>query len=116
MERDRAERRDPGQHEEPRRHLRPDGPTNPENDDRAAPTDYDGGPAPTAPGPAPRRTDEADRSPAWLEIMLPLLIVLLLATLAALWNIVAAVVILVLGVGVILSWIVQRRQPHEPGE
>ncbi len=74
------------------------------------------GPAPAAPEPAPKRTDQAEKSPTWLEILLPVLIVLLLATLALLWNIVAAIVVLIIGAGVILSWVIQRRQPREPGE
>jgi Flp pilus assembly protein TadB len=74
------------------------------------------GPAPAAPEPAPRRTDEEDTRPTWLEILLPVLIVLLLATLALLWNIIAAIVVLIIGAGVILSWVIQRRGPHEPGE
>jgi|GEM_PF-2953851 len=115
MDRERAERRD-DHHEDSGRYLSPDETRYPTGEARGTPTGYDGGTTPAAPGPARKRTDEADRSPTWLEIMLPVLIVLLLATLAMLWNIVAAVVIFVLGIGVILSWVVQKRQPHEPGE
>lgn len=118
MDRERADRRDRDEHDEAGHHPRPDADAPGNGADRNRPTLPDGGPgpAPTAPGPAPKRTDEADRSPTWLEIMLPVLIVLLLATLALLWNIVAAIVVLIIGVGVILSWVIQRRQPHEPGE
>lgn len=66
--------------------------------------------------PAPGRTDKGDERPVWLEILLPSLIVILLFVLALLWNIVAAIVVLIIGVGLILSWVIQRRQPHEPGE
>jgi hypothetical protein len=66
--------------------------------------------------PAPGRTDKGDTRPTWLEILLPSLVVIALFVLALLWNIVAAIVVLIIGIGVILSWVIQRRTPHEPGE
>lgn len=59
---------------------------------------------------------EGRRAPTWLEVLLPSLIVLFLFFLALMWNIVAAIVVLIIGTGVILSWIIQRHEPHEPGE
>lgn len=67
-------------------------------------------------GGLPRRDLDQDRRPTWLEILLPILIILILATLALLWNIGAAIVVLIVGAGVILSWVIQRKEPHEPGE
>jgi len=66
--------------------------------------------------PAPKRTSDPDRSPTWLEIILPVIIVLILVTLAALWNLVAGIVVLIIGVGIILSWVIQRKGPPEPDE
>lgn len=114
MDRERAESRGGNEHHEPGERPIPEG--DPGARGREPLPDGGIGPAPTAPGPAPKRTDEAEKSPTWLEVLLPVLVVLLLATLAALWNIVAALVVLVIGVGVILSWVIQRRGPHEPGE
>lgn len=73
-------------------------------------------PMPPGPEPAPKRTDEPDARPSWLEVILPVIVVLVLATLVLLWNIVAGLVVLIIGIGVILSWVIQRRGPHEPGE
>jgi hypothetical protein len=56
------------------------------------------------------------RAPTWLEVLVPSLIVLLLFALALMWNIVVAIVVLIIGAGVLLSWIIQRHEPHEPGE
>jgi fatty acid desaturase len=52
----------------------------------------------------------------WIETLLPVLIVLGLAALAMIWNIVAAVAILIVGLGIVLARYVQRHQPPEPGE
>lgn len=116
MDRERAANEDRHDRGDGHRHLNREGERQHEAERSSDPIRFDGGPAPTAPGPASRRSREADESPTWLQIMVPTLVVLLLATLVMLWNIVAAVVILVLGVGVILSWIVQKKEPHQPGE
>jgi hypothetical protein len=56
------------------------------------------------------------RIPDWLNNLLPLIIILGLFTLALIWNIVAAFAILIVGLAIWLSRLVQRRQPREPGE
>jgi fatty acid desaturase len=74
------------------------------------------GPGDAGPGSEHGRTDDADPRPTWIEVLLPILVVLVLATLALLWNIVAAIVVLIIGIGVILSWVIQKYGPDEPGE
>jgi Flp pilus assembly protein TadB len=74
------------------------------------------GPGQAAREPASERTDKGDTRPSWLEILLPVLVLLIIFTLVLLWNIVAAIVVLIIGAAVILSWVIQRHQPHEPGE
>lgn len=52
----------------------------------------------------------------WIEILLPLIIVLGLGTLALIWNIVAGVAILIIGLGIIVARYIQRHEPREPAE
>lgn len=100
----------------------PDGEDNGDVSENPAGSDRDGlrndgaGAPQSGPEPAPKRTDEPDERPSWLEVILPVIVVLVLATLVMLWNIIAGLVVLIIGIGVILSWVIQRRGPHEPGE
>lgn len=50
-----------------------------------------------------------------IEVILPVIVVLLLATLALIWHVGAAFAILVVGLGIVLARYVQRHQPPEPG-
>lgn len=56
------------------------------------------------------------RNRTWIEVLLPLIIILGLFTLTLIWNIVAAFVVLFVGLAVWLTLFIQRHQPREPGE
>lgn len=54
--------------------------------------------------------------PTWIEILLPIIIILGLAALAMIWNIIAGVAILFVGLAIWAARFVQRHEPREPGE
>ncbi|HEX7051005.1 MAG TPA: hypothetical protein VF188_12425 [Longimicrobiales bacterium] len=58
----------------------------------------------------------ARRNRLLVEILLPILIILALFTLTLIWNVVAAFVVLFLGLVIWLARYVQRHEPHQPGE
>ena len=57
-----------------------------------------------------------NRDTTWIEVLLPLIVILGLFTLTLIWNIVAAFVVLFIGIAIWLSIFIQRHQPREPGE
>ncbi len=56
------------------------------------------------------------RENTWIQVLLPLVIILGLFTLTLIWNIVAAFVVLFLGLAIWLALFIQKHQPREPGE
>lgn len=55
------------------------------------------------------------RHSTWIEVLVPILVILGLFTLTLIWNIVAAFVVLFLGLAIWLTRFIQRRQPRQPG-
>ncbi|HEX6937852.1 MAG TPA: hypothetical protein VF158_00460 [Longimicrobiales bacterium] len=55
------------------------------------------------------------RHRTWVEVLVPMLIILALFTLTLIWNIVAAFVVLFIGLAVWLTRFIQRHQPPQPG-
>ncbi|MFS8638748.1 MAG: hypothetical protein FWJ74_11710 [Gemmatimonadota bacterium] len=55
------------------------------------------------------------RHSTWIEVLVPILVILGLFTLTLIWNIVAAFVVLFLGLAIWLTRFIQRHQPPQPG-
>ncbi len=55
------------------------------------------------------------RNRTWIQVLLPLILILGLFALTLIWNIVAAFVVLFVGLAVWLTRFIQRHQPPQPG-